>query len=583
MNDLNQTVKGRINGIQGIRLNIQGKLLAAFAGVLVLLIVVSAVASVNLSGLKGQAKDVNDKWLPTVVLLGTMNGDVSDVERLVLNIIVEERADELTKLKAAYTDLLVKIEGERRDLQKLLQTDEEKQLYEQFSAEYDAYLKVLPELLEAAENNEMTRGQELHRNIYSAWYAANDTIMKLINLDNQTAAGMTDEAVDKANIALKVVMITSLVAILLAILVAFVLARLIAVPLRRVQKAAQWIADGDLSKEAVQVRNRDEIGELAKTFNEMADNLRVLLKSVAASSEMVAASSEELTASAEQTTQATSQIAESVQETSIGTSRQAKIAETSVHAMEEMAAGADEIAVRAQSVAIAAADASRKSESGNEAIQQAITQMDAIRESVTSLGGVIKELGVRSEAISAITGEISAISSQTNLLALNASIEAARAGEMGRGFAVVAGEVRKLAEQSTESAKRISDLISLIQEDAINAIEAAEQNRLEVQQGINLVALAGESFSTIKASVSQVAGDIEEVSAGAQEMSASTNEVVYDVKESAVIAEQSSSAMTQVSAATQEQLASMEEIASSSAALSKAAEELQQYVNRFKL
>ncbi|KAA2302260.1 methyl-accepting chemotaxis protein, partial [Clostridioides difficile] len=99
------------------------------------------------------------------------------------------------------------------------------------------------------------------------------------------------------------------------------------------------------------------------------------------------------------------------------------------------------------------------------------------------------------------------------------------AGEHGRGFAVVAGEVRKLAEESSTSAQRITDLVQLIQKDTDHAVQAVKVNSSETEAGIEMVTAAGQAFEQISDAVNKVAGEIQEVSAGAEEMSASTTEV----------------------------------------------------------
>ncbi|MGG3921768.1 methyl-accepting chemotaxis protein, partial [Geobacillus thermodenitrificans] len=202
---------------------------------------------------------------------------------------------------------------------------------------------------------------------------------------------------------------------------------------------------------------------------------------------------------------------------------------------------------------------------------------------VEQLAEVIKGLGRRSEQIGSIIEAIRNIAAQTNLLALNAAIEAARAGEHGRGFAVVADEVRKLAEQSAESARQIAELIAAIQEETAHAVQSMESVVNEVTAGTGVIRTSGETFSQIRAAVDEVAKQIRDVSASVSEMAASSEQIVRSVQLVADVAESTSAGTQEVSAATEEQLASMEEISASAASLSKMADDLQAIVRKFSL
>ncbi|MFD1989942.1 methyl-accepting chemotaxis protein [Paenibacillus nicotianae] len=566
-----------------MRINIQTKLLLGFFSVIVLLVLVSILSLFSMNTLGTQAKQIDSKWMPSVSLLGIMNGDISDLERLVLNMAIENDPNQITTINTTLEQLLQKIETERTQYKALIQSDEESKLFEQFNTNYDKFLTTFPTLIAAAKGNDIETTRTLHRASYDAWYTANDTISQLIALDNKQAGILTDQSVTSAASASRNTIILSIIAIIIGIVIAYLIARSISRPVKQIQQAAERISSGDLTGEAIVIRNKDEVGLLAVAFNQMVANLRNLLESVAATSELVAASSEQLTASSEQNKQASEQIAETVQESANGASTQVDIATKSAQAMQEMAIGVEQIAVRAQTVSSSATEAASKSSNGNKAIQQAVNQMDSIQTSLHSLGSVVKELGSRSQEIGNITKVITGIATQTNLLALNASIEAARAGEAGRGFAVVADEVGKLAEQSSQSAKQIIELVTFIQKDTTDAIDAVELNNLEFDKGLASVSIAGEAFRDILQAVNQVAGDIEEVSAGAEQLSASTTEIVEYSKQINHIAQQSSEGMLSVSAATQEQLASMEEITSSSSSLAQTAEQLHNEVSAFKV
>jgi len=207
--------------------------------------------------------------------------------------------------------------------------------------------------------------------------------------------------------------------------------------------------------------------------------------------------------------------------------------------------------------------------------------MASIEQTVLSSAGVVANLGERSKEIGQIVDTISGIAGQTNLLALNAAIEAARAGEQGRGFAVVAEEVRKLAEQSQEAAKKIAILISEIQGDTNKAVIAMDSGTREVKLGAEVVNASGQAFQEITTLVTQVSGQVSEISSAIDQMASDSEQIVGSVKRIDDLSKKAAGEAQTVSAATEEQSASMEEIAALSRALAKLAMELREAVNKF--
>ncbi|AIQ49270.1 chemotaxis protein [Paenibacillus sp. FSL R7-0273] len=567
-----------------MRLTIRMKLLAGFLVVAALLAFVSIYALTQIHGMSTSAEEIDQKWMPSVSLLGMMNGDVSDVERLALAVIVETDQNQVTEMNETLQQLLAKIENERKELITLLNGDPTAlALYDTFSTNYDAYIAKMPAFVERGIANDFGEASKLHTESYPLWYTANDTIAQLITLGNDLSKQATKNSLESAEQTFNVILAVTIVSFLLALFIAFFIASIISKPIQKMNASAMLIANGDLTGEMITLKNKDELGTLAASFNTMTGNLRAMIQSVSMTSEQVAASSEELLASAEQNAKASEQISETVELLAAGTTEQANIVKRSSQAMSEMSLGSEQIAQLAQSVSVSAIDAANQSSEGNRIVHQAVEQMSSIRSSIASLTELVTGLGERSAEIGSITGVINNIARQTNLLALNAAIEAARAGEHGRGFAVVAGEVRKLAEESSVSAQKITDLVQLIQNDTNHAIEAVKVNSSETEAGIEIVTAAGQAFGQISEAVTKVAGEIQEVSAGSEEMSASTDESVQYMEQISNIAQESSGEVHNVSAATEEQLASMEEIAASASALSKMAEELQEQINKFKI
>ena len=251
--------------------------------------------------------------------------------------------------------------------------------------------------------------------------------------------------------------------------------------------------------------------------------------------------------------------------------------------VQQMAAGVEEMAASANQVAAQSAQAADKAQSGGVAVDQAVSQLTRIENAVNTSATVITKLGEQSQEIGQIVDTIAGIAGQTNLLALNAAIEAARAGEQGRGFAVVAEEVRKLAEQSQEAAKKIAGLIGAIQEDTEQAVVAMAEGTQEVKTGAAVVDAAGDTFRDIAELVLQVSGQVRDISAAIQQTASGSQHIVGSVKRIDELSKQSAEEAQSVSAATEEQLASMEEIASSSEALAKLAQDLKTAVASFRI
>lgn len=354
-------------------------------------------------------------------------------------------------------------------------------------------------------------------------------------------------------------------------------------PIRRLNTTAMAIAEGDLTVTVDEIHTHDEVAQLTDSLRKVAGNLHGLIERVIHTSQQVASSSEELKLSTSQTNQASHQITATIEEVAAGAEKQVRSVEETSRVMSAMSDSVKHIADYAHQVEAAAEQASVRAADGGEAIQTASGRMQSISGTVEELAGTVRGLGERSEEIGHIVEVITGIAQQTNLLALNAAIEAARAGEEGRGFAVVAGEVRKLAEQSGQSAQQIAALIALIQQEMSHAVASMETATREVAGGIDVVETAGASFREIERSVDDVVRQMRDAAAAVEQTVAGTTQVVQAVQLIAQIAEESAAGTHNVSAAAQEQLASMEEISGATNSLFVLAEELQQQVSRFKV
>jgi methyl-accepting chemotaxis protein len=379
------------------------------------------------------------------------------------------------------------------------------------------------------------------------------------------------------------VLILSVVASLAAVGSGIMISYFISNPIVKLNEITRKVASGDLNIEKLQIKSKDELYQLNESFEQMAHNLREMIGGIAANSEQVAASAEQLNASAEQSSRAAETVASAIQEIAGGAEATTLKLDNNSKSLQEVLQGILRISQSSSNVSELSRKTTMEAEEGGRFVEQNLSQMKFIHESVTRSNEVISTLSERSKEIGQILDAISSIADQTNLLALNAAIEAARAGEHGKGFAVVADEVRKLAEQSQQSAKSIAHLIGMVQKDTEESVTIMNEVTENAKNGVEISEETSKKFAQILSSTRNITPQIEEVTATVQQISANIEEISGSADEISTLAQANALSSEEVAASTEEQLASMEEIDSSAQALASMAEELKVLVNKFKV
>jgi len=345
--------------------------------------------------------------------------------------------------------------------------------------------------------------------------------------------------------------------------------------LKEMAAVSEAIAGGNL---AVEVRPRSANDTLANAFTRMVEGLRGLVRNVrdaasqvASASTQVASTSDESARNSLQTSSAIDEVTSTMHEMSVNVQNMVKSTQTQAASVSETSASIDEMVTSIQRVADTAKvllDISNRSReevhSGIGTMEKATDGLNRINTTIRSSGEIIDALGTRADNIGKIVEVIDDLAEQTNLLALNAAIEAARAGEHGLGFAVVADEVRKLAEKSAQSTKEISELIGSIQKEARKAVDNMEKSTTIVNEGLNL----GQELNAALRKISNV---VTEVYKFAQEIGAATNEQSHG---SAQIAR----ATTRLNEITHEINSAVEEQAAGAQAVVQAMERMRELV-----
>ena len=441
------------------RLPIGARLALAFAALLLLAAVLGAFAVLQLEAVQRASNDISGKWMAGVRLTSQMNTDASNFRiaetQHVLSSDDEERAQYDKEIRAVAAAL----EVSAGEYARLLSSEEEQRLYDDFKRERQRYLDEHQKVLRLSKAGETEDAKLLLRyNSQKKYDAAATALRRLVDYNIAQGREASQASERTYMLAQRGIVAVLAGAIALGAALAVAITRSITRPLKQAVDVADAVARGDLTVQ-VAAGGRDETGRLLHALQAMTHSLDKLVGEVHAGSEQVAASSQQIAGGNADLSQRTEQQAARLQQVA---SSMAQL-DTAVHAIDQ-----------------SAGDAARRALEASELAGQGSAVMERVIDTM-------RQITASSNTISEITGLIDNIAFRTNILALNAAVEAARAGESGRGFGVVAGEVRALAHSSAQAAREIKALI--------------EQSKERVSAGSLLVGEAGGAMDEIAARV----------------------------------------------------------------------------------
>jgi methyl-accepting chemotaxis protein len=399
-------------------------------------------------------------------------------------------------------------------------------------------LVALPTGNTAEQSALMARVIEIFRKQIDAYEAHQDALDALIGYERKLTEQIQDhDTAMMRNFTLSQSTMFGM-AIILILFISWNLTRTIMKPLTLTCGAMEHIAaDNDLTHQ-VDLDNKDEMGQLTKSFNTLIGRLHGTLTTVSHGTDGVLTTASALAVAA-------SQVAES-------SARQAGATSATMAAVEEMTVSINTVSDNAEQAQSLARMAGENSVQGGAIIQKAVCEMSEIATTVSDASRVIHDLGEDSKEISNVVQVIREVADQTNLLALNAAIEAARAGEQGRGFAVVADEVRKLAERTAQSTGDIGAMIKKIQASAGDAVTEMGKVVQRVESGRTLAESAGECMTSIQEDSAKVSEAVTEISDNLKEQSKASQDIAQNVENIARMTEENNVAADKVSSEAQQ-------------------------------
>jgi methyl-accepting chemotaxis protein len=281
-------------------------------------------------------------------------------------------------------------------------------------------------------------------------------------------------------------------------------------------KSADRIALGDMTC-MVSISNRDELGELATKFNQMAELMRKILSQVSSTVQSVVSQAEKVDGIAQQSSEAIN--------------KQRHETDQVATAITQMVGCTQEVARNTLTASQQSNEVDEKAVKGQNLVQTTLTDIEQLSGDIDYSMTVIHQLVKDSDSITQVLDVIKGIAEQTNLLALNAAIEAARAGEQGRGFAVVADEVRTLAHKTQQSTAEIEQMIIRLQSGVNDAVKAMEVSHSKATQTVSNSSEVGRMLEHISKATARIVDFNTQIASAGEEQTMMVGEVERNVKQ----------------------------------------------------
>ncbi len=427
-------------------------------------------------------------------LLGTQNlyNLRIDAEKLPNNItdLVKSSGSSMKKEKKARGTINILKKNINENIKKLieknLKNEQSKKLDDliKIKKDIDNDLKEINSLLKSEATFKAFKLARANKKKVSSFIAKVD---ELIDYNEKEAKAVINKNISNAYAQVVVTFCIFISFTIFTILLGLKLSTMISTPLNKVNKNIDKLSQGDLTIEDTNVSSTDEIGAITKSINLLKKQWYLLIKDIKTMSTDLSNSSKDVVNATNSYYEEFKKIRDNVDELNSLYSTQRSELDEGVNCINSLNNVIEQISESSDSTAKLSRLSQEKINEALSGMRKSKVKIGQVKSKTANTSKSIHELSKFNSEIQKITELINNIANNTNLLALNAAIEAARAGEAGKGFAVVAEEINKLAKQSADSTTLIAKTIKQIQENINEAVDAMDENAVEVESSVELI------------------------------------------------------------------------------------------------